>query len=349
MVLAQTLSFTSADMQWSKFGAPILGPTPASWDSDYTTNPKVVLVGNTFRMWYDGSLAGVTGIGYASSIDGVTWTKYPTAILTHGDVGSWDSSQVSLGSVIWNGTAFLMWYRASNADTFPNGAVGLATSADGISWMKYSRNPILKPTDIDRKYIASPFVLMYQVTNAYYMWYTGKSNSDLSSRILYATSFDGINWFKWPSPVLLPSSDGNAWDSGSVFSPSVIYDATVFGMWYSGLSQGSVNPQIGFASSPDGATWTKSSANPILSPGPTGNWDSYGVEQSSAVFRAEYMLFYDGFSKDSGGRIGLAKAPQSFNIPEFPYSTISMLVITLLSVGCLFRNRSIRKRNEFIS
>ena len=41
------------------------------------------------------------------------------------------------------------------------------------------------------------------------------------------------------------------------------------------------------------------------------------------------------FSKNAGGRIGLAIAPQSFNIPEFPTSTAGLLVVVLLAISCI--------------
>lgn len=319
--------------QWIKYtGNPILTPTPGGWDADFTTIPRVLFDGKTYRMWYVGGRSGTTGIGYANSTDGITWKKYSDPVLLPGPQGAWDSSQVGLGSVIWNGTLFLMWYSGSSPVTYVNGAVGLAMSLDGISWIKYSGNPVLKPSAIDQRYIASPFVI--RLIQTYNMWYTGKSASDSQSsqisRILYATSFDGITWTKWPSAVLTPTNP-NSWDSGSVFSPAILYDGTNFGMWYSGLNQSYMNPGIGFATAPDGATWTKSSANPILRPGSPGSWDSAGVEQPSIVTVNGYMLYYDGFSNGAWG-IGLARAPQGFAVPEFSVPTSPLLLGIMVCV-----------------
>lgn len=103
------------DGQWVKYpGNPILTPTPGGWDSDHTIAPRVIFDGMIFRMWYAGSQAEATGIGYANSTDGLTWTKRPSPVLLPGSTGSWDSGQVGLGSVLWNGTCFLMWYRGSS-------------------------------------------------------------------------------------------------------------------------------------------------------------------------------------------------------------------------------------------
>jgi predicted GH43/DUF377 family glycosyl hydrolase len=276
-------------------------------------------------MWYVGGKAGVTAIGYAASIDGISWTKYATPVLTQGPSDAWDSSQVGLGSVLQiNATFFLMWYQGSNLVSYTNGAVGLATSPNGINWTKYYGNPVLRPTSVDQNDLASPYVI--RLNDTFNMWYTGKSAADSSqiTKILYASSFDGINWFKWPQAVLSPSAT-KSWDSGSVYSPSVIYDGTNFGIWYTAVNQTYLNPRIGFATGPDGATWTRSPTNPILDLGSPGTWDSSGVEQPSAVIGYGFMLYYDGFS-NAGGEIGLARAPQGFSIPEFSQPSVILLL-----------------------
>ena len=329
--------------QWAKYeGNPVLSPTPNSWDSDSTTAPRVLYDGKMFRMWYVGSHSGLTAIGYATSLDGISWTKYPDPVLVHGPPGSFDSSQLGLGSVVqMNATFFLMWYEGSNHISYLNGAVGLATSQNGINWTKYQGNPVLKSTSIDQKVIANPYVL--RLKNTFNMWYTGKSASDPSqlTRILYATSFDGINWVKWPSPVLSPSVDPNMWDSGAVYSASVVYDGTNFGIWYSGLNQSYVNPRIGFAMAPDGATWTRPTSNLLLDLGSPGSWDSAGVEQPCVVIGYGYMLYYDGFSA-VGASIGLARAPQGFSIPEFSIPTESLLIGMMVCAAiCLLHRKRV--------
>jgi predicted GH43/DUF377 family glycosyl hydrolase len=327
--------------QWVKYtGNPILAPTPGSWDQDSTTTPRVLFDGKMFRMWYVGAHSGVTAIGYATSLDGVSWTKYPEPVLTHGPPGSFDSAHLGLGSVVqMNDTLFLMWYQGGNHISFMNGAIGLATSYDGITWTKYQGNPVLRPTSIDQLILASPFVI--RLNDTFNMWYTGKSEADSGSitRILYATSFDGINWMKWPHPVFSPSTNPEMWDSGAVYAASVIYDGTNFGLWYSGLNRSYLSPRIGFASAPDGATWTRRSTGLLLDLGGSGSWDSVGVEQPCVVIGYGYMLYYDGFSS-VGTSIGLARAPQGFSIPEFPVPHAELLLLILIyAATCVLRRR----------
>ena len=343
--LIQPLPLAHADQQeWSKYSKnPILTPTPGSWDQDFTIAPRVLYDGKMFRMWYLGGHSGSTAIGYATSLDGVSWTKYPTPVLTHGPPGSFDSSQLGLGSVLQkNESFFLMWYGGSNHVSFLNGAIGLATSQDGINWVKYDGNPVLRSTPIDQLVLASPFVV--RLNNTYNMWYTGKSQADPSqtTRILYAISYDGIKWTKWPHPVFSPSTVPDTWDSGAVYSASAFYDGKNFGLWYTALNESYQSPRIGFATSPDGATWTRSGL--LLDVGEPGSWDSGGVEQPCMLIGYGYTLYYDGFSS-VGGSIGIAWAPQGFSIPEFPTLPAGLFLgVMVCTAICFVHKRPRLKR-----
>ena len=204
---------SASSSQWVKYaGNPVLLPTEGSWDGDYVNTPRVIYNGatNTYMMWYQGGLSGVNRIGYATSSNGITWINHGI-VLSPGLPGAWDSASIALGSVLWNGTAYLMWYTGTNGVTYPGGSVGLAVSSDGLNWVKCSGNPVIIPTALgnDQKYIAGPYVISLKLT--YNMWYTAKSAaSPTVSRIVYATSFDGIHWTKWPNPVMSPSSDPTA-------------------------------------------------------------------------------------------------------------------------------------------
>ncbi len=346
LALLPTVTYAS-NGQWVKYsGNPVLTSTPGGWDASYTVSPKVLFDGQTYRMWYQGGTATTTGIGYATSTDGITWRKHNGPVLTPGPAGAWDSAQVALGSVIWNGTSFLMWYSGSDTTTNTAGAVGFATSQDGISWTKDPHNPILSTSGLDQQYMATPYVISDGVR--FNMWYTGKNatSSTTPTTILYALSFGNTQWVKWSTAVLAPSSNPTMWDSAGVYSPSVLYDGTNYDLWYTGFSKSQPSPQIGFATSPDGANWTRSPLNPILSPGPLGSWDSAGVEQPSVIQVGKaYVLYYDGFSTNSGGRIGFARSPLGTPVPEFPISTLGMMlgISVLIAASVLGRSKRAQK------
>jgi predicted GH43/DUF377 family glycosyl hydrolase len=325
--------------QWIKYpGNPVLSPTIDSWDSDFTTSPVVLYDGAVYRMWYVGGHATANGIGYANSSDGITWKRYPQAVLSPGPAGSWDSSRITIGSVLWNESLFLMAYRGENATTFTNGAIGVAASKDGISWIKYPGNPVMIPGHLDAV-MGEPFAIRWQTT--YNMWYAGNIANEPAStiRIFYATSSNGIKWTKWPAPVLSPSSDPYVWDSATVTSPSVVRQGSNFGLWYTGFNQSSTG-QIGYATSTDGVGWSKSLSNPILTVGLSGSWDSAGVEHPDVVKGANgYLMYYDGFNAASGARIGLAYPPENFTVPELVVPQVGLLIVLLVCVTACYGRR----------
>ena len=71
---------TSPDgLTWTKYaGNPILPPgSPGSWDGSATRVPMVWKEGpNDYRMIYTGAGTASGQIGYATSSDGINWTKY---------------------------------------------------------------------------------------------------------------------------------------------------------------------------------------------------------------------------------------------------------------------------------
>jgi hypothetical protein len=83
-------------------------------------------------MWYTGTTT--TGrvvqqqIGYATSKDGVTWTKDPNnPILSPGDPGTWDAQTVENQYVISHQNGFLLYYDGT-ADPTSLNYIGVASS-----------------------------------------------------------------------------------------------------------------------------------------------------------------------------------------------------------------------------
>jgi subtilisin family serine protease/predicted GH43/DUF377 family glycosyl hydrolase len=110
---------TSIDgINWEKdLNNPVLSfGTPASWDYPRVDGPQVVLVDNTFHMWYSGGNYFTWRIGHAISLDGSTWTKDKLPVLDWGPLESWDDSHVGWCRVIFDPTysALKMWYTGGN-------------------------------------------------------------------------------------------------------------------------------------------------------------------------------------------------------------------------------------------
>lgn len=336
-VAVANLTIVLAENQWTRYGSsPIL--SPPSWAPGGALRPRVVYDRKTFGMWFSGvDLRGrFVGIGYATSTDGLKWVENAQPVLTA--TSNWEGNSINIGSVIWTGSQFMMWYRGvggPQGSAQANGAVGFATSPDGVAWTKYSGNPVMTTSTVDSDFLTNPYVI--QVGSSFKMWYACKNPTLSGYSICYAASSDGIGWTKQSSPVLQPSS---GWEAGGLYSPTVVYDGTIYGMWYTGgynpSGVGASVTRIGYATSSDGFSWSRDPNNPILSPGPPGGWDAGGVENQCAVQdKGGFLLYYDGYgtSASSVNYIGLAQSPAHFTLPEItsPLVTIGIVMGVLVT------------------
>jgi predicted GH43/DUF377 family glycosyl hydrolase len=253
---------TSSDgITWTRLPDPVLEGEPNTW-AEHVVGASVIDDGTIYHMWFRGDSASTIRIGYATSPDGLLWTKHPDPVLDIGSPGSWDSLMVLEPTVIFENATFHMWYMGWDGGDAPR--IGYATSPDGINWTKYNdpstvnppyaeSDPVMTPGDPgswDAAAVGSPAVIYDGST--YHMWYAGGDTLQpgfpwaLPSKIGYASSLDGITWIKYNNPVLEPGT-GGAWD-GTVGGLDVLYDNNIYHMWYSGGSwDGAFRYRIGYA------------------------------------------------------------------------------------------------------
>lgn len=229
------------------------------------------------------------------------FTKSPAnPILYPGGTGTWEETGTIRPSVLWSDGTYRMWYAGSNA-TFTS-AIGYATSTNGTAWTKEITNPVLENGDTgawDDYSVSFPAVI--QDGGGYKMWYTGTGPGPggIGSirKIGMATSTDGIEWTKFASNPVLDVGPTGAWDAGQVSVPTVARVGGGYHMWYSvGISGAS---GIGHATSPDGTTWTKDPANPVL-PGGSGAWDDIVYAPFVLYDGCFFQMFYSGCNNSTG-------------------------------------------------
>jgi predicted GH43/DUF377 family glycosyl hydrolase len=274
LFLGQIGYATSTDgIHWDKYGnMPVMqeGP-PGSWDHHIVGWPTVVIVNDTCRMWYvGGSDEMVAQIGYATSTDGINWTKYENnPVVRVGTADSWDSLWVYTPCVIYNESAFHMWYTGAIGDYTDFNpwemGVGYATSTDGINWTKHASNPVFKkntPGNWDDLHVGEPTVIFHNAM--FHMWYQGLTLTSGLFPIGYATSADGISWQRSESnPVMTPLP---GWENPRNQDPHVILVDSTYHMWYS-AGDNICHWEIGYATSADGINWEKY-PEPVLRVGP---------------------------------------------------------------------------------
>ena len=310
----QTLSWSQT--RWIKSNNnPVLNGGPANaWDGGRVFYHYVLFDGSKYHMWYVGynpTLNVPPAIGYATSPDGLQWTKYANNPVMRPISGSWEAEGLFTPVVIFDGVSFRMWYSANDASYVS--ATGYATSPDGINWTKLSANPILRlgasGTWDDAE--ASVASIIFDGTS-YKMWYLGQSG-DYVYRIGYATSSDGMNWTKYTNNPVLNAGPPGAWDEAFVYMPDVHFDGTTYQMWYNGFSPTAA--RIGRATSSDGVRWTKDPANPVLDVGSPGTWESKEVGHPRVLFDGNKLkMWYIGVDQQINVRIGYASSEVSTTV-----------------------------------
>lgn len=222
---------SSDGFNWATHGAVLTG---GSWDV-CVLKPVVLYDGTIYKMWYLGAVAvgsPIQKVGYATSSDGVTWTKHTTPVLIPGGNGGWDDFTISTMTVFFDGTHYMMWYSAEDYSAGTT-RMGVATSTDGISWVKYSNNPVLEPipNSWESGHVwAGPVILNGE---HYEMWYTGQTR-DYPGRIGLATSIDGFSWARYENNPVLENGPPGSWDSLTIVSSCITEKESNLLLWYYG-------------------------------------------------------------------------------------------------------------------
>ncbi len=281
--------------------------TGTTFDTSELQSPCIIVNGEFAMLYYHGDDgAGVHGIGLAEL---KPWLQKgnPSANPVLGTGSTYDATHLLDPCVIQPPSGvYTMFYGCYGGGSYPY-SIAKATSSTIGSWggsSKYVSNPVLAPTAAtwDSSAVANPCVI-YEY-GVYKMWYAGTEGT--TWKIGYATSTDGNSWTKYASnPVLSPGSTG-AWDAGDVKEPWVLKIDDVYHMWYVGSTSTS-GDHIGHATSSDGTTWTKDSANPVFAPEPSNTWEQYYVSNPSVLYEdGRFVMYYSGAYTTSKQRVGRA-------------------------------------------
>lgn len=111
-------------------------------------------------------------------------------------------------------------------------------------------------------------------------------------------------WIKNTQPVLSPAS--GTWDEDAVREPSVGRIGDTYHMWYTGRANGA--SRIGHATSIEGTLWDRDVANPALSPGSAGTFDSQGLRDPEFVDANGVWYLYYTADDDTTSRIARARS-----------------------------------------
>jgi predicted GH43/DUF377 family glycosyl hydrolase len=217
---------TSSDgITWNRYASnPV-------WTGNIQGVSVVVESSSSYKMYYHES--GDTGIRLATSSNGLSWTAQGV-VLSAGSSGTWEDTWLASPCVIResDGT-YKMWYSGHDGSGY---SIGLATSSDGVSWTKYSGNPVftVSSTGWDNINVTGASVFVYN--GKYYMYYNARKSTTNLNYIGLATSDDGITFTRYGTSPLI--DDSEAWVSDvanyGVYHPCAIVNEGKVHMWYKG-------------------------------------------------------------------------------------------------------------------
>lgn len=240
--------------------------------------------------WFEGEQFK-TGIKYAESSEGTSWSIHPEICLRpSSSPSSWDYTSVETPMVVKvegnpSDKKYLMWYSGGNitvnplGEDYPRFQIGLAYSSDGITFNKISEpeSPyqqeglVFKVEDafpsfpsVETGIVADPSVI-YE-NGVFKMWFTSIgltiNDEDVDGGVGYAESVDGINW---TASAQNPLQSLKRINEDFVAQPAVVYNSQSgqYDMWFNAdyeheLEEVGMNGTIGFwyAHSEDGLNWT---------------------------------------------------------------------------------------------
>lgn len=263
---------------------PVFTPTnDETWDKHIRERGFILKEDGIYKMWYTGYSGGDNdpkSLGYATSQDGISWTRYP---------------KNPIFSQKWTEDMFVMKYSGTYY-MYAEGKNDVAhtlTSADGINWQEQGDLIILtsKGDTIPGPY-GTPSVL---IENG--KWYLFYERND--EAIWLATSTDHRTWTNVQDEPVISKGPG-IYDSGALAANQVVkYNGKYYIYYHASTNTDWAKPDAtsvwtsNVAMSTDLVHWIKYPANPIVE----GDHSSPILVQEGNKFRLytmhnEVWLYY---------------------------------------------------------
>ncbi len=155
---------------------PVLSPGKP-WEKTSVMCPHVIYdeAANLYRMWYSGGEQyEPNAIGYATSPDGLHWSKHPQNPVFRPDPKSpWEQERVTACQVVRQGDWHVMFYIGFR--DVNHAQIGVARSKDGITgWERHPANPIIRPGKDrwDHDAVYKPCAILDG--DRWLLWYNGR-------------------------------------------------------------------------------------------------------------------------------------------------------------------------------
>ncbi len=224
-------------------------------------------------------------------------------IIDLGKIGAFDDSGANVSSICRDGDKIYMYYIGWNpSKTVPTrNSIGLAVSNDnGFSFERLYDGPILDRNKEEPYYTGAVDVIKDK--DIWKIWYTSGSEwkiingkPEIFYHIKYATSQNGIDWFRENITCIPPESEFEA-----TARPCVIKEMGIYRMWYSKRNLVNFRTNYknayrpGYAESEDGINWKRLDSKVEIDISDSG-WDSEAIAYPYVIkVNDKLLMFYNG-------------------------------------------------------
>jgi hypothetical protein len=269
-------------------GNPILTVgEEGAWDADGVADPHVIFSGGMFHMLYLGRTGNLysdvnSGVGYATSEDGLTWTKYEGNPIFVPDPSAAPDGLLNFTAML-DGETWVIYFSQLTESRAAN-SVFRATAPSPTGPWTVDPEPVLSAGTItDWDYGGPDVSSVLRTDEGYVLYYCPMQNVNADATTYNypmggfgrAVSPDGVHWTKYDDPattdarhsmsdpVLSNNFNSTGWDKIYLAAPAVRYSENGWEMFYSGADY-TWGYHIGYATSPDGITWTRYGDVPVV-------------------------------------------------------------------------------------
>jgi hypothetical protein len=258
--------------------------------------------------------------------------------------GGFDEDEIDSPSVVDDAARadrYLLFYEGTDTSASPTDSIGVVTSSEeDFATLTVTRTLAFDPTTngsgaftADDGGATDPSVIVDKSVSPstlgrYKMWYEARSTTGASS-IVFCQSANGTAWEGFT--VCTGLSSGTA--SIRIADPSVIKDGATWRMWFERTNEADGSATIGYATSPDGTTWTMrdadgdtgTAAGPVFKPKGSGRFDSFSVgspsvvKDSAAFTGYAFIMFFEAGDNPAAteSKIGMALSQDGLEWDRF--------------------------------